>query len=216
MDCAERGDAHLCFPPRTLPFSYDGLVGMFSGSDVPAVGVSIGIERVFSIVEAATRAAADAVGGRVRDAETAVLVASVGKGLQEERMALAADLWAAGVACEFGYKVSAAYALCLLCACTTDFRATSHHTTHTHTIHNPQANPNLKDQLRTADEAGTPFVALLGAEEVAAGVVKVKDMAAGREDAVPRADVAAVLAAKVAALGVRSLVAGRGKEKKEG
>lgn len=78
---------------------------MFSGSDVPAVGVSIGIERVFSIVEAATRAQAADAGGRVRDAETAVLVASVGKGLQEERMGLAADLWAAGVACEFGYKV---------------------------------------------------------------------------------------------------------------
>ena len=78
---------------------------MFSGTDVPAVGVSIGIERVFSIVEAATRAAAAAEGGRVRDSETAVLVASVGKGLQEERMGLAADLWAAGVAAEFGYKV---------------------------------------------------------------------------------------------------------------
>lgn len=30
---------------------YDKLVGMFSGKDVPAVGVSIGIERVFAIME---------------------------------------------------------------------------------------------------------------------------------------------------------------------
>lgn len=30
---------------------YDGLVGMFSGKDIPAVGVSIGIERVFAILE---------------------------------------------------------------------------------------------------------------------------------------------------------------------
>ena len=30
---------------------YDGLVGMFSGKAVPSVGVSIGIERVFSILE---------------------------------------------------------------------------------------------------------------------------------------------------------------------
>lgn len=184
---------------------------MFSGSDVPAVGVSIGIERVFSIVEAATRAEADTAGARVRDAETVVLVASVGKGLQEERMALAADLWAAGVACEFGYKVrrgegsgAEGRKACHCCAIS--------HNSHT----NPQANPNLKDQLRTADEAGTPFVALLGAEEVAAGVVKVKDMGAGTEDTVPRADVAAVLATRVAALGVRPLVAGRGKGKKEG
>lgn len=30
---------------------YDGLVGMFSGKNIPAVGVSIGIERVFAILE---------------------------------------------------------------------------------------------------------------------------------------------------------------------
>ena len=35
---------------------YDGLVGMFSGKDVPAVGVSIGIERVMAIMEAQVRA----------------------------------------------------------------------------------------------------------------------------------------------------------------
>lgn len=30
---------------------YDNLVGMFSGKQVPAVGVSLGIERVFNIME---------------------------------------------------------------------------------------------------------------------------------------------------------------------
>lgn len=30
---------------------YDGLVGMFSAKNIPAVGVSIGIERIFSILE---------------------------------------------------------------------------------------------------------------------------------------------------------------------
>lgn len=34
---------------------YDKLVGMFSGKDVPAVGVSIGIERVFTIMEGQVR-----------------------------------------------------------------------------------------------------------------------------------------------------------------
>jgi len=34
---------------------YDTLVGMFSSKDVPAVGVSIGIERVFAIMEAKVR-----------------------------------------------------------------------------------------------------------------------------------------------------------------
>lgn len=47
--------------------SYDGLIGMFSSNEVPAVGVSIGIERVFALIEASTRARAVAAGGRVRD-----------------------------------------------------------------------------------------------------------------------------------------------------
>ena len=88
---------------------YDGLVGMFSGADVPAVGVSIGIERVFALVEARTRAEAAALAGgagRVREAETAALVTSAGKGMQPARMALAARLWAAGVPAEFGYKAA--------------------------------------------------------------------------------------------------------------
>jgi histidyl-tRNA synthetase len=30
---------------------YDGLIGMFSGKNIPSVGGSVGIERVFSILE---------------------------------------------------------------------------------------------------------------------------------------------------------------------
>lgn len=83
---------------------YDKLVGMFSGKEVPAVGVSIGIERVFAIMEAQMRAAAAAASGVIRETETQVLVASIGSGLQRKRMAIAAKLWAAGVKAEFGFK----------------------------------------------------------------------------------------------------------------
>lgn len=86
---------------------YDKLVGMFSGKDVPAVGVSIGIERVFSIMEAQARERAAAAGKGIRATETAVLVASIGNGLQPKRMEIAAALWAAGIPAEFGYKVGA-------------------------------------------------------------------------------------------------------------
>lgn len=48
-------------PSSPPSYSYDKLVGMFSGKEVPAVGVSIGIERVFAIMEAQMRAAAEAV-----------------------------------------------------------------------------------------------------------------------------------------------------------
>lgn len=45
---------------------YDGLVGMFDpkGRKVPCVGVSIGIERIFSILEQRMKVGAAAVPGR--------------------------------------------------------------------------------------------------------------------------------------------------------
>lgn len=64
---------------------YDKLVGMFSGKDVPAVGVSIGIERVFAIMEGQMRERAAAAHGIIRATETEVLVASIGNGMQVGR-----------------------------------------------------------------------------------------------------------------------------------
>lgn len=51
---------------------YDNLVGMFSGKQVPAVGVSLGIERIFSILEAKHRQEAAASRGRIRETKTQV------------------------------------------------------------------------------------------------------------------------------------------------
>lgn len=75
---------------------YDELVGMFDpkGGNVPCVGVSIGIERVFSILEARARVAGAA---QVRTVETQVLVASGQKDLLEARMSTCARLWDAGI-----------------------------------------------------------------------------------------------------------------------
>ena len=67
---------------RTVARRYDGLVGMYSGKNVPAVGVSIGIERVFSIMEGQIRAAAAAANKPVRATRTQVLVGCFGKGYQ--------------------------------------------------------------------------------------------------------------------------------------
>jgi len=84
---------------------YDKLVGMFSGQkgskgDVPCVGVSIGIERLFSIMES-NIAKSKAL---VRQIETEVFVASAQKNLMEERMKLCADLWDGGIKAEQSYK----------------------------------------------------------------------------------------------------------------
>ena len=50
---------------------YDGMIGRFLGSDVPAVGFSIGFERIVDLVEAGEDAAAAAV-VLVHDAEVPV------------------------------------------------------------------------------------------------------------------------------------------------
>ena len=49
---------------------YDGLVGMFSNKSIPAVGVSVGIERIFAILE--EKAKNDPT---IRATETQILVA---------------------------------------------------------------------------------------------------------------------------------------------
>ena len=51
---------------------YDELVGMFSGKDVPAVGVSIGVERVFALMEKKMKEKAEAEGKTIRTNETQV------------------------------------------------------------------------------------------------------------------------------------------------
>ncbi|BFZ55933.1 Cytoplasmic and mitochondrial histidine tRNA synthetase [Savitreella phatthalungensis] len=78
---------------------YDNLVGMFTGkkTGVPCVGVSIGVERVFSILRSRLAEA--------RASETQVFIMALGKsGLMRERMQLASELWKAGLRAEFLYK----------------------------------------------------------------------------------------------------------------
>lgn len=74
---------------------YDNLVGMFDskGKQVPCVGVSIGVERIFSVLEA--KAAASGVKQRTNEVE--VYVASAHKGLHEKRLSILNDLWNQGV-----------------------------------------------------------------------------------------------------------------------
>jgi histidyl-tRNA synthetase len=72
---------------------YDELVGMFDPKNrkVPCVGVSIGVERIFSLLEA--RKADQAL----RSSPIEVYVASAQKGLVEERMKICTMLWSAGI-----------------------------------------------------------------------------------------------------------------------
>lgn len=82
---------------------YDGLVNMFDKkSNVPCVGFSIGVERLFAVMEAKLRR--DNI--KIRSIHTQVYVATPQKGLVEERLKLCQLLWAAGIKTEHSYKAS--------------------------------------------------------------------------------------------------------------
>lgn len=76
---------------------YDNLVGMFDPKhkQVPCVGVSIGIERIFSVME--NRLAASNT--KIRTTEVELYVCSAQKNLFEQRIQLVNELW------EKGFKV---------------------------------------------------------------------------------------------------------------
>ncbi|CAK7901552.1 histidine--tRNA ligase, mitochondrial [[Candida] anglica] len=88
---------------------YDGLVGMFSnGKSIPCIGISFGVERIFSIIQA--RAAKQLE--KVSASQTDVFVMAFGggegwNGFLKERMAITRQLWAAGINTEYLYKSKA-------------------------------------------------------------------------------------------------------------
>jgi len=81
---------------------YDNLVGMFDPKhkNVPCVGVSIGVERIFAVLEA--QMANDQQ--KIRTTEVQIYVASAQKNLTEERMKLCKELWDVGIKAEQPYK----------------------------------------------------------------------------------------------------------------
>ena len=83
---------------------YDNLVGMFAGDkpndQIPCVGVSIGVERVFSILMEKFKNQ-----DTFRARETEVYIMSLGDGLLNQRMQVAKKLWDNNIKTEFLYKV---------------------------------------------------------------------------------------------------------------
>uniref|UniRef100_A0A8D8ZGP8 histidine--tRNA ligase n=1 Tax=Cacopsylla melanoneura TaxID=428564 RepID=A0A8D8ZGP8_9HEMI len=81
---------------------YDNLVGMFDPKNktTPCVGISIGVERLFSIIENRNTEQ----GVKVKTTCTQVYVASAQKNLVEPRMQLCNELWRAGIHTEMSYK----------------------------------------------------------------------------------------------------------------
>jgi histidyl-tRNA synthetase len=85
---------------------YDNLVSMFqeAGKQTPCVGVSVGIERVFTLMEARLR---EEKGGSIKQPNVSVLVASAGGGMMKEKMKIARLLWDANISAEFSQQENA-------------------------------------------------------------------------------------------------------------
>lgn len=90
---------------------YDNLVGMFLGTNskgksksIPCVGVSFGVERIFSLIKQRQELVA-----KVRPTSTQVMVMAFGggegwDGLLADRMKVASKLWENGIEAEYVYK----------------------------------------------------------------------------------------------------------------
>lgn len=82
---------------------YDNLVSMFqeAGKITPCVGVSVGIERVFTLMEERLR---QEQGGSIKQPNVKVLVAQAGENMMLERMRVAQILWDANISAEFNQQ----------------------------------------------------------------------------------------------------------------
>jgi histidyl-tRNA synthetase len=132
---------------------YDGLIGMFSGEDIPACGFSLGLERILVVMGERGMFPADV------DAGGADVLVTLFEGEDPaEALRLAGELRQAGLCVEVY----------------------------------PEPD-KLGKQFKYASAAAISRVAVVGSDERARGVVTIKDMSTGEQQAIPRADLPAAL-----------------------
>jgi histidyl-tRNA synthetase len=87
---------------------YDGLVGMYAKHPIPCVGLSFGVDRIFTILQARqNKSTLSDSNGLVNETDVYIIAAGGAgdDGLLLERMAVARQLWDAGIRAEFSAKV---------------------------------------------------------------------------------------------------------------
>ena len=142
---------------------YDNLVGRFSPkAQIPCVGISFGVDRIFSITKA--RMAKEKQLQKLRSNEVDVYVMAIGggkdfTGMVKERLAVCSALWNAGI--KVGV-VCTALKKCSLNLLQAEFQY--------------KVKAKLQTQFKAAEGAGIPFAVILGESEQAAGQVKIKEM----------------------------------------
>ncbi|MEM8933075.1 MAG: ATP phosphoribosyltransferase regulatory subunit, partial [Acidobacteriota bacterium] len=119
---------------------YDGLVKRFSGEAAPAVGASIGVDRLLAALEHLGKVTS-------RKSTSKVVVTRLDEALVDECLAITFELRRAGIPAEL-------------------FLGTS---------------KKLGKQLEYVDRWEMPLAIILGEDEVARGVVTLKDMDVGRQ-----------------------------------
>ena len=142
---------------------YDGLIGSFSGRDVPATGFAIGFERVIEVIQEfnllpTPQSATQVLVAIVRD-RAAEGPGNAADGGIAAALAVARELRAAGLRAEPYLN----------------------------------ERRGLRDQLSYANRKGIPLVVIPGEEERARGAVKVRDLRSGEERDVPQAELAETL-----------------------
>ncbi|KAL3486664.1 hypothetical protein BJX62DRAFT_17787 [Aspergillus germanicus] len=126
---------------------YDDLVNMFAKKrQIPCVGISFGVDRIFTIMKQRSEREAEEGNSTVRPSEVDVFVMAFGgkgfNGLLRERMSVANQLWKAGIKTEFA----------------------------------PSVKPRLPQQFKLAEAGKVPLAVILGEDELAAGKVKLKEL----------------------------------------
>lgn len=81
---------------------YDNLVGMFGTESIPCTGFSIGIERIFTLLEEKYKRN----NTPIRENETQFLVATIGQNLFETKLSLLKRLWNGGYKAECAYETA--------------------------------------------------------------------------------------------------------------
>jgi len=130
---------------------YDGLIGMFTKRQIPAVGFSLGLERILLVMEERAMFPPLGVGPQLLLCRFADVPAAAA-------IRIATDLRAAGVRTEL-------------------FADT----------------PSLGKQIQYANTIGAPFVAILGGDELAKGVVTLKNLATGEQKTLAVSEAAGVV-----------------------
>ncbi|KAM9925892.1 hypothetical protein OXX59_003577 [Metschnikowia pulcherrima] len=88
---------------------YDNLVGMFSnGKSIPCVGISFGVERIFSIIKARAAEKWETLSPTHTDVYVMAFGGGEGwTGFLKERMTVTKQLWCSGINAEYLYKAKA-------------------------------------------------------------------------------------------------------------